>query len=371
MHDSNTSAPFKIPVDDFGTLADGRKTSVYTLEHPSGMRVRVSDFGATLVSCEIPDSEGKLVDLVLGYDSAEGYAGPANPYFGSSVGRFGNRIAKGRFTLDGQEYTLAKNNEPNGVACHLHGGTHGFSHVVWTAEPSADGRSVTFSHLSKDGEEGYPGNLSVHVTYTITADAELIWEATATTDAPTVLNIINHSYWNISGDPATSIIDHQLTLIADKYLPTDLGMIPTGEPAPVADTPMDFTTPHIIGERIEDDFEALKFGAGYDHCWVLSGPRTDGIALAARIKDPKSGRVLEVSTDQPAVQFYAANWVEEGLFQGDNPPGKGGAAYGKRSACCLETENFPDAPNQANFPSPVLRPGETYRHILIHRFSEE
>lgn len=369
MQDSNFSAPRTIHSDDFGTLTDGRRASIYTLEHPGGMRVRVTDFGATLVSCEIPDQDGKLIDLTLGYDSVDGYAGPGNPYFGCSVGRFGNRIADGRFTLDGKEYILAKNNEPNGIACHLHGGTIGFSQVIWTAEPAADGRSVTFSYLSADGDEGYPGNLSVHVTYKLTDDAQLIWECTATTDAPTVLNIINHAYWNLSGDHSTSITDHELTLIADQYLPTNPGMIPTGELAPVFGTPMDFTTPHIIGDRIEDDFEDLTFGAGYDHCWVLSGPRTDGVALAARLKDPNTGRVLEVLTNQPAVQFYAANWVDESHFQGDNPPGKGGAAYGKRSGCCLETENFPDAPNQPNFPSSVLRPGEIYHHLMIHRFS--
>jgi len=371
MHDSNSSAPQKIHSDDFGTLSDGRRASIYTLEHPSGMRIRVTDFGATLVSCEIPDMEGNLVDLSLGYDSVEGYAGPGNPYFGASVGRFGNRIADGRFTLDGKEYILAKNNDPNGIPCHLHGGTTGFSHIIWTAEPAPDGRSVTFSYLSKDGEEGFPGNLSVCVTYTLTEDAQLIWECTATTDSPTVVNILNHAYWNLSGDHSTAITDHEVTLHADQYLPTNSGMIPTGELAAVAGTPMDFTTPHVIGDRIEDDFKDLKFGTGYDHCWVLSGPRTDGVALAGRLKDPKTGRVLEVFTNHPAVQFYAANWVDESHFQGDNLPGKGGAAYGKRSGCCLETENFPDAPNHPNFPNSVLRPGETYHHLMIHRFSAE
>ena len=371
MQNQSSIAPLIIAAEDFGTLADGRSAKVFTLEHPSGMRVRVTDFGATLVSCEIPGENGELVDLALGYDSVAGYAGPGNPYFGASVGRFGNRIARGRFTLDGKEYKLVENNEPNGVACHLHGGSTGFSHVIWDADPAQDGRSITFSYLSEDGEEGFPGNLHVKVTYTITDDAELVWEATATTDAPTVVNTINHSYWNLCGDHSIPITDHELTLHADCYLPTSPGMIPTGELSPVADTPMDFTTPHIIGDRIEDDFEALKLGSGYDHCWVLSGPRNDGVTKVGRLKDPKTGRILEVLTNQPAVQFYAANWVYEGLFQDGNPPGKGGQAYGKRSGCCLETENFPDAPNQPTFPSSVLRPGETYHHILIHRFSAE
>ena len=371
MHDRSNSLATEIQVDDFGTLTDGRQAKVYTLKHPSGLRVRVTDFGATLVSCELPDKDGKLADLTLGYDSVDGYQGPDNPYLGASVGRFANRIANGRFSLEGKDYALATNNDPDGIPCHLHGGSTGFNLVMWTAEPSLDGRSITFSYLSKDGDEGYPGNLSIQITYTLTDDGELIWEATATTDAPTLLNLINHSYWNLSGDPSIPITDHELTLHADKFLPTDSGMIPTGELTPVDGTPMDFTSPHIIGDRIDDDFEALKFGTGYDHCWVLSGPRENGVALAARLKDPKSGRVLEVSTNQPSVQFYSANWVHENNFTGENPPGKGGRVYGRRSGCCLETENFPDAPNQPSFPSAVLRPGETYRHILIHRFSTE
>jgi aldose 1-epimerase len=371
MHDRSPSLPTKIQVENFGKTVDGQQAKVYTLEHPSGLRIRVSDFGATLVSCEVPDIGGQLTDLTLGYDSVSGYEGTGNPYFGSSVGRFANRIAEGRFSLDGKEYTLPTNNDPGGIPCHLHGGTQGFSHQIWTAELAADGRSITFSYLSKDGEEGYPGNLTVQVTYSLSECGELIWEATATTDAPTVVNLINHSYWNLSGNPATPITDHELTLFANRYLPTSPGMIPTGELVPVNGTPMDFTGPHIIGDRIDDDFEALEFATGYDHCWALSGPRENGIALAARLRDPKSGRVLEVSTNQPGLQFYTGNWIHENHFTGENPPGKGDRVYRARNGCCLETENFPDAPNQPDFPSAVLRPGETYHHILIHRFPEE
>jgi aldose 1-epimerase len=371
MHDRISSPRTQIRHEDFGPIADGRRAAVYTLENAEGLRIRVSDFGATLVSCEAPDKNGNLADITLGYDSAAGYEGPTNPYFGATVGRYANRIGKGRFKLDGKDYTLATNNDPAGIPCHLHGGLKGFAHVLWAAEPAPDGQSIAFRYLSKDGEEGYPGNLDIRVTYTLSDDNELTWEATATTDAPTVLNLINHSYWNVSGDPSVPITRHELTLFADSYLPTDPGMIPTGEIAPVKGTPMDFTRPHIIGDRIDDDFEDLKFGAGYDHCWVLAGHDEQGIALAARLRDPESGRIIEFSTNQPGVQFYAANWVHENHFSGENLPGKNGHIYGHRSACCLETENFPDAPNKHNFPSAVLRPGETYRHILIHRFSAE
>ncbi|MEM9236659.1 MAG: aldose epimerase family protein [Verrucomicrobiota bacterium] len=369
MHESASPAPTTMQVDDFGTLADGRSAKLYTLSHPSGLTARVTNFGATLVALEAPDRDGKVDDLVLGYDSVSGYESPRNPYFGATVGRFGNRIANGRFALEGKDYTLARNNDPGGIPCHLHGGEKGFSHVLWDAEPGLDGRSICFTYHSRDDEEGYPGNLIVKVTYTLTDDSELIWEAIATTDATTIINLVQHSYWNLSGDPSIPITDHELQLHADHFIPTNSGMIPTGELAAVAGTPMDFTTPCSIGARIEEDFEALVLGRGYDHCYVLSGPRENGMTNSARLTDPKSGRVLEVSTNQPAVQFYTANWVDESDFAGDNPPAKRGRQYGKRSACCLETENFPDAPNQPNFPSPVLKPDDTYRHVIIYRFS--
>lgn len=361
--ESGSGANPDISVETFGKLPDGREAKLYTLTNKNGLRAKISDLGATLVAMEVPDKNGKIADVTHGFDSPEGYLSDGNPYFGATVGRFGNRIAHGKFTLDGKEYTLATNNEPGGIPCHLHGGKVGFNKVMWSGEINKETNSVTFTYVSKDGEEGYPGTLTTRVTYTLTDDNELKWEAEATTDAPTVLNIVHHSYWNLSGDPSTSINDHLLTLEADRYLPTNAGLIPTGELAPVAGTPMDFTNATAIGERVNDEFEALKLGGGYDHAWVLT-PK-EGVRLAARLKDPKSGRVLEISTDKPAIQFYGGNFLDGTVA------GKGGVKYAHRTACCLETENFPDAPNHPSFPSAVLRPGETYRHVMIHKFSAE
>ena len=357
------------PAEPFGKLPDGRAASLYTLSNGKGTVAKVTDFGATLVSLEVPDRDGKSADITHGFDSVVGYASEKNPYFGASVGRFGNRIAGGEFHLDGTQYRLATNNSPNGVPCHLHGGETGFNKRFWKKVGEAAPDKITFEYLSPDGEEGYPGTLTARVTYTLTADDKLIWEATATTTAPTVVNLVHHTYWNLSGDPTSTINDHELTLFADRYLPTDQGLIPTGELAPVAETPMDFTSPHKIGARIGSPFRALELAGGYDHCWVLTDPRPGGLAPAARLQDPKSGRIMEISTNQPAIQFYAGNFLDADDFRGGREPGKGGAAYPHRSALCLETENFPDAPNQSNFPSSVLKPGETYRHVMIHKFT--
>ncbi len=355
--DSRTDAKEEI----YGTMPDGQKVRIFTLTNKNGLKAKVTEYGAILVSMEVPDKSGKTADVTLGYDTLAGWLTNTN-YFGSSVGRFGNRIKDGKFTLDGKEYQLATNNDPGGIPCHLHGGLKGFDKVLWAGK-ATDKNGVEFSYTSKDGEEGYPGNLSVKVTYTLTDENELKWEAKATTDAPTVLNLVHHTYWNLSGDPTQSINDHVLTLKADGFLPTDIGLIPTGKITPVAGTPMDFTQPTVIGERVDADFEALKFGGGYDHAWVLE--KGDGVRLAARVKDPKSGRVMEVSTDQPAVQFYGGNFLDGTVT------GKGDVAYAKRTGMCLETEGFPDAPNHPNFPSAVLRPGETYTHTMIHQFSAE
>lgn len=345
----------------FGKTPDGRAVKIFILTNRNGLRARVTEYGAILVSMETPDSSGKTADITHGYDTLEGWLSNTS-YFGATIGRFGNRIKDGKFNLDGKEYQLATNNHPGGMPCHLHGGGKGFDKVLWSGKISGDD-SVEFTYVSHDGEEGYPGTLTATVTYTLTDDNELKWLAQATTDAPTILNLVHHSYWNLSGDPTTRITDHELMLAAPSYLPTDAGQIPTGKIAPVAGTPMDFTQPMVIGERLETDFEALKFGAGYDHCWVLE--ESEGVRLAARLRDPKSGRMMEVSTNQAAVQFYAGNFLDGKV------PGKGGVKYARRSALCLETEGFPDAPNQAAFPSCVLRPGETYRHVLIHKFSAE
>lgn len=350
-----------VTVESFGHLPDGREVKIFTLTNNQGLRARITDYGAILVSMVAPDRHGHLADLTHGFDTLAGWLANG-PYFGATIGRFGNRIRNGKFTLDDKTYTLANNNSPGGIPCHLHGGQVGFDKVLWHAQAMGDD-AVVLTYLSNDGEEGYPGNLSVKVTYTLTDDNELIWQAEASTDAPTIVNLVHHSYWNLSGDPTTSILSQQLTLDAGHYLPTDAGLIPTGVLAPVAGTPMDFTTPTAIGARIEADFEALKFGAGYDHCWVLN--EGSGVRLAARLMDPHSGRVMEIFTDQPAIQVYAANFLD-GLT-----PGKSGVAYARRSALCLETEGFPDSPNQPAFPSPVLRPGQTYHHTLVHKFSAE
>lgn len=345
----------------FGKMPDGTEVKIFTLTNKNGLKARVTEYGAILVSMETPDKSGKIADLTHGYDTLDGWLTNTS-YFGATVGRFGNRIKDGKFTLDGKEYTLATNNQPGGIPCHLHGGLKGFDKVLWSGKSVGD-NAVEFTYVSKDGEEGYPGNLTVKTTYSLNDENELTWQTNATTDAPTILNIVHHSYWNLSGDPTTSINDHVLTLPAPNFLPTDMGLIPTGVIAPVAGTPMDFTKPTAIGERVDAEFEPLKFGGGYDHAWVLE--KGDGLRLAARLKDPKSGRVMEISTNQPAIQFYGGNFLDGTVA------GKGGVKYAHRTALCLETENFPDAPNKPDFPSAVLRPGETYSHTMVHRFFAE
>jgi aldose 1-epimerase len=358
---SGIASSSSVKQEVFGKMPDGREVKIFTLTNQNGLKARVTEYGAILVSMETPDKSGKSADITHGYDTLDGWLTNTS-YFGATVGRFGNRIANGKFTLDGKEYTLVSNNNPGGIPCHLHGGIKGFDKVLWAGK-TVGKNGVEFTYRSKDGEEGYPGNLSAKVTYSLNDDNELKWEAHATTDAPTVINLVHHSYWNLSGDPSTTINDHHLTLNAPTYLPTDAGLIPSGQLAQVAGTPMDFTKPTAIGERVEADFEPLKFGGGYDHAWVLE--KGDGLRLAARLKDPKSGRVMEISTNQPAIQFYGGNFLDGTVT------GKGGVKYAHRTALCLETEGFPDAPNKPGFPSSVLRPGETYNHVMIHKFSAE
>ncbi|MEK7952335.1 aldose epimerase family protein [Luteolibacter soli] len=359
----SASATSKIPVETFGKLPDGREAKIFTLTNKNGLRAKITDLGATIVSMEVPDKAGKNADVTYGFDSAEGYLSKGNPYFGATVGRFGNRIKDGKFSLNGKDYTLATNNEPGGIPCHLHGGNVGFNKVLWTAKADDASNSLDLTYVSKDGEEGYPGTLTTKVKYTLTEANELKWEVTATTDAPTVLNIVQHAYWNLSGVPNETINDHILTLDADKYLPTDKGLIPTGKLDSVTGTPMDFTKPTPIGERVGAEFEALKLGGGYDHAWILT--KKEGIRHAATLKDPKSGRRLDISTDKPAIQFYGGNFLDGTVA------GKGGVKYAYRTACALETENFPDAPNQPSFPTAVLKPGETYKHTMVLKFSAE
>jgi aldose 1-epimerase len=309
-------------------------------------------YGGIIVSIDVPDRKGGIADIALGFNQLAQYEA-GHPHFGALIGRYGNRIAKGRFSLDGKEYVLALNNGEN----HLHGGIMGFDKFVWTAKPvreqSAVGVSMTY--ISKDGEEGYPGTLSTTVVYKLTDDNELSIDYTATTDAPTIVNLTNHCYFNLRGEGNGDVLGHELMLTADRYLPVDAGLIPTGELAPVAGTPMDFTKPHTIGERITQV-------NGYDHCYVLNN-QGGAVALAARVVEPESGRVMEIYTDQPGIQLYTGNFLNGSL------KGKANAAYEKHFAFCLETQHYPDSPNQPNFPSVVLRPGETYKTTTIHKFS--
>lgn len=348
----------------FGATSEGEMTHLYTLTNPSGMKIRLLTFGATLMSVEAPDKQGKFADVVFGFDDIAGYESAANMYFGCTVGRYANRIAKGRFELDGKTYQLAVNNGLN----HLHGGVkRPLSRVLWDAEEvsSERGPGVAFTYVSPDGEEGYPGALSMRVVYTLTAENQVLIEYRATTDAPTVINLTNHSYFNLSGEGAPTINDHLLMLNADSYTPVDDTLIPTGEIAPVEGTVFDFRKPTAIGARV-DTFVGPP-GVGYDHNYVLNqGPTVaaelgEGLREAAKLHDPASGRTLTVLTDQPGVQFYGGNFLVGNA-------GKGGKPYGYRSGLCLETQHYPDSPNRPEFPSVVLRPGETYKHTCVYGF---
>ena len=355
-------APLPATHTPFGTLADGTEVTAFALTNSHGTRVVVSDFGATMISVETADRDGKLADITLGYGSIEDYDRDSNPCFGGTAGRFANRIAHGRFELDGVFHQLATNNEPGGIPCHLHGGTIGFNRRMWSVV-ERDASSITFEYVSPAGEEHYPGTLTARLTYRLTEANELEWEASATTDAPTPVNLVNHSYWNLSGDPSATMHDHLLTIAADHYLPTNPGLIPTGQMTSVEGTPLDFREPRRIGDRLNDDFDALHFARGYDSCWVLRQENSEEMVFAARAEHPGSGRVLEVFTDQPGLHFYSGNYLN------DDVPGRNGVTYQAGSGLCLETEGFPDAPNHPDFPSSILRPGETYRHRLKLRFS--
>jgi aldose 1-epimerase len=340
----------------FGRTAAGEAVELFTLANAAGLEAQVCTYGGTLVALQLPDRAGARADVLHGFDTLEGYLSP-HPYFGALIGRYGNRIARGRFSLDGVSYQLATNNGPN----HLHGGPGGFHAVLWRAEPAGD--SLALSYTSADGEEGYPGRLEVRVTYGLSDAGELRIDYEAVTERPTVLNLTNHAYFNLAGEG--DILGHELRLDAPRYLPVDATQIPTGELAPVAGTPFDFMTATAIGARIDaDDEQLLGAKGGYDHCWVFDHGG-DLARPVARVREPRSGRTLELFTTQPGVQFYSANFLEGDLR------GKGGRAYPKHSAFCLETQHFPDSPNQPAFPSTVLRPGETYRHTTIYRFGAQ
>jgi len=348
----------QITRESFGRTKEGTSVDLFTLRNSKGMEARICNYGGIVVSLKVPDRHGKMEDVVLGYDHLDGYL-TNNPFFGCLVGRYGNRIAGGKFVLEGKEYKLAVNNGPNA----LHGGLKGFDKVAWepSVRTSPEGASLQLKYLSKDGEEGYPGNLSVTATYTVTEDNGLRLDYTATTDKATVVNLTQHSYFNLA--PRGNILDHVVTMPADKLTPTDSTLIPTGELLPVAGTPFDFRKPTAIGARINQDNEQLKFGSGYDQNWVINKAPNE-LGLAARVVEPKTGRVLEVLTTEPAMQFYTANHLKD-------ITGKGGWRYQPRDAFCMEPQHFPDSPNHPNFPSTVLKPGEVYRNTIIYRFSVE
>jgi aldose 1-epimerase len=345
-----------IQIVPFGTTSDGTAVDLYVLTNDHGVKAKVMTYGAILTELEVPDRDGKLGDVVLGFDDLKGYLA-GHPYFGATVGRVANRIARGKFTVDGKEYTLATNNGPNA----LHGGRKGFDKAVWKAVPveSRDGVAVRFTYHSSDGEEGYPGDLTATVTYTLTDRNELRLDYTATTGKPTPVNLTNHTYFNLAGPAAGDILGHELMLAAERYTPVDDTLIPTGEIKPVRGTPLDFTTPATIGSRID---QLRGEPGGYDHNFVLRGGGKS-LALAARVREPKTGRVMEMDTTEPGVQFYTGNFLDGSL------KGKGGVVYRKHQGFCLEAQHFPDSVNHPNFPSMILRPGQTYRQTTVYKFS--
>jgi aldose 1-epimerase len=336
----------------------GQAVEVYQMTNANGLKASITNYGGTMVSLIVPDKNGKMEDILLGYDNVDGFVANS-PYFNALIGRYGNRIAGGKFSLDGKVYTLAANNNGN----TLHGGLKGFDKVIWNAEPfeNADGVGVKLGYTSKDMEEGYPGNLTVNVIYTLTNRNELIIEYMALTDKATVCNLTQHNYYNLTGSTKDSILGHVLTLNADKFTPIDKGSIPLGQMRQVKGTPMDFTQPRTIGDRINQADEQLECGLGYDHNWVLNKKGKE-LSHAATLYEPKSGRVMEIWTEEPAVQFYSGNFLDGTIT------GKGGAVYKQRWGMCLETQHFPDSPNHPAFPTTTLRPGELYKTKTVHKF---
>jgi aldose 1-epimerase len=345
--------------DRFGKTIGGIKVDLYTLTNTQGMEALITNFGATLVSLKVPDRYGKTVDVTLGYDSLEEYLRGCY-FFGCIVGRYANRIAGGKFAIQGKEYILIKNEGDN----HLHGGTRGFDKVIWQSEKLGVGtdQALTLEYFSRHGEEGYPGNLVVTVTYRLTDENELRIEYEAQTDKPTVTNLTHHSYFNLAGAGSGDILGHTLTIFADQFTPVNNRLIPTGELRSVKGTPLDFTQPTGMGARIELDDEQLILGKGYDHNWVLN-KEEGALALAARVMESKSGRTMEVYTTEPGIQFYSGNFLDDRIV------GKDGRIYHHRGGFCLETQHFPDSPNRPEFPSTVLEPGEVYQQTTIYRFS--
>ncbi|MDR0534835.1 MAG: galactose mutarotase [Puniceicoccales bacterium] len=359
---ATSSKPPAVGVQPWGRLLDGREAALYTLDNGNGLRVRASNHGATLVSIEAPDRNGAVADVVLGYDTPAGYAAGSS-YFGAVVGRVANRVANARFSLDGTTHTLDANNTPGGIPCSLHGGNDGFDRRLWSATVlPGDHPALLLRLTSPDGDGGYPGKLDVSVTYILLSENILRVDYTAVTDRPTPVNLSQHTYWNLSGEGSGTILNHRLRLAASHYTPVNAGLIPTGKIVPVANTPFDFTQSRDIGERIHADDTQLAYGGGYDHNWVLDGPPEGDIRFAAEVWDPASGRVLTLFTNEPGIQFYSGNFL-------DGAPGKGAKPYGHRSGLALETQHFPDSPNQPAFPSVILRPGERFTSRTEFRFS--
>lgn len=346
----------------FGKTPDGASVEVFTLTNKQGIKLRAMTYGAIVLSLETPDREGKNADIVLGYNTLAEYI-KDTPYFGAIVGRYGNRIANGKFSLEGKDYTLATNNDPGGIKCSLHGGLKGFDKVVWRGEGLVkDGaQGVKFSYTSKDGEEGYPGTLNLSVTYLLTDTNEWRIDYEATTDKATPVNVTQHSYFNLKGEGNGDILGHELTFKASKFTPVTVGLIPTGELRPVKGTPFDFTSAHSIGERVKAEDEQMKFGGGYDHNWVLDN-QNGKLALAASVHEPTTGRTLAVLTTEPGLQFYCGNFLDGKLT------GKSGKPYNFRNGFCLETQHYPDSPNQPSFPSTILQPGKTLKSTTVFQF---
>lgn len=359
--DSSKKNSAMIPdAKNFQATIDGKPTDLFVLKNHNGMTAAITNYGGRLVSLVVPDRNGKLTDVVVGFKSVEDYEKSTEPYFGATIGRFGNRIAKGKFTLDGKEYTLFKNNGPN----TLHGGKKGFQAVVWDARKLNDS-TLELTYLSKDMEEGFPGNLNVKVTYSLTADNGFKCEYEATTDKKTIVNLTNHAFFNLNGEGSGTILNHEVQIFADKYTPVDSTLIPTGKLEPVKGTPFDFTKPATIGARINGNNEQLKNGNGYDHNFVLNGTKANGLSHAATVVGDKSGIVMNVFTEEPGLQFYSGNFMQsKNIF-------KGGSKDDFRTAFAMETQHFPDSPNQPSFPSTVLDPSKTYHTVSIYKFSTQ
>jgi len=354
-----TAATVQLDSTKFQKEIDGKKTNLYVLKNKNNMQAAFTNYGGRLVSLLVPDKDGKLVDVVVGFDSVDGFVNSTEPYFGATIGRYGNRIAKGKFSLDGKQYTLALNNGQN----TLHGGKKGFQAVVWDAA-MPDSQTVVFTYLSKDMEEGYPGNLKVKVTYSLNDDNELKMDYEATTDKKTVVNLTNHAFFNLNGEGSGDILNHDLQIYADLYTPVDTTLIPLGKNVTVKGTPFDFTTATTIGKRIEEANDQLKAGKGYDHNFVLNGTKGLGMTHAATVKGDKSGVIMDIYTQEPGLQFYSGNFMQsKNVF-------KGGAKDDFRTALALETQHFPDSPNQPAFPSTVLNPGKQYKTTSIYKFSK-